>query len=70
MEIIIPIAAIIILCLVFTWLFKVVKVSIKTLLAIAVILLLLQIGFNINSQQIIQELIRFGDRLLKIILGN
>ena len=70
MEIIIPIAVIIILWLVFSWSFKVFKVSIKTLLAIAAILILLQIVFDINSQQIIQELIRLSNRLLEIILGN
>lgn len=70
MEIIIPIAAIMVLWLVFSWSVKVFKVSIKTLLAIAAILILLQIGLDINSQQIIQELGRLFNRLLEIILGN
>ena len=70
MEIIIPIAAIVVLWLVFSWSVKVFKASIKTLLAIAAILILLQIGFDISSQQIIQELIRLIDRLLEIVLGN
>lgn len=70
MEIIIPIAAILVLWLVFSWSVKVFKVSIKTLLAIAAILILLQIVFDINSQQIIQELGRLLNRLLEIIIGK
>jgi len=70
MEIIIPIAAIVVLWLMFTWSVKVFKASVKTLLAIAAILILLQIGFDVSSQQIFQELIHLINRLLEIILGN
>lgn len=70
MEIIIPIAAIIVLWLLFTWSIRVFKASIKTFLAIAAIFILLQIVFDINSEQIIQELIRLMNRLTELIMGN
>lgn len=70
MEIIIPIAAVIILWLLFTWLIKVFKASIKTLLMIVVVLVLLQIAFGINSEQIVQEIIKIGNHIEQLILGN
>ncbi len=70
MEIIIPIAAVLILWLLFTWSIKVFKASITTFLAIAAIVILLQIVFNISSEQILQELISLVERLKKLILGN
>ena len=70
MEIIIPIAAIVVLFLVFAWSIKVLKASIKTLLAIAAIFILLQIAFGISSEQILQELTIWADRLVDLIAGN
>ena len=70
MEIIIPIAAVLILWLLLTWSIKVFKASITTFLAIAAIVFLLQIVFNISSEQIFQELISLVERLKKLILGN
>lgn len=69
-EIIIPIAAVILIFLVFAWSIKVLKASIKTLLAIAGILILLQIAFGINSEQILQEIIEIVDRLRELIAEN
>ena len=70
MEIIIPIAAIIILFLLFTWSIKVFKASIKTLLIIAAIFILLQIAFGINSEQIVQEIIRMVKHIEQLILSK
>ena len=70
MEIIIPIAAVIILFLLFTWSIKVFKASIKTLLIVAAIFLLLQIAFGINSEQIVQEIIRMVKHIEQLILSK
>lgn len=67
MEIIIPIAAVIILWLLFSWSIKVFKASVKTLLAIAAIVILLQVVFDVTSEQIIQESIDLIHRLGQLI---
>jgi heme A synthase len=69
-EIIIPIAAVIILLLLFTWSIQVFKASIKTLLIILAIFFLVQIVFGIDSQQIIQEVIRIVNYIEQLILGK
>ena len=66
-EIIIPIAAVIVLLLILAWLFKVLKASVKTILTIAAILIVLQVAFGINSQELIQEILQIIDRLLQFI---
>ncbi|HEY9770884.1 MAG TPA: hypothetical protein V6C71_20730 [Coleofasciculaceae cyanobacterium] len=70
LEIIIPIAAVIILLLLFTWLIKVFKSTIKTVLIILAILLLLQVAFGVDSQEIIQEMMQIVTRLQQLILGG
>ncbi|MGL5078249.1 MAG: hypothetical protein ACRDBG_20820 [Waterburya sp.] len=69
-EIIIPIAAVIILLLLFTWSIQVFKASIKTLLIILAIFFLVQIVFGIDSQQIINEVIRIVNYIEQLILGR
>jgi heme A synthase len=69
-EIIISIAAVIILWLLFTWSIKVFQATIKTLLVILAIFFLVQIVFGIDSQQIIQEVIRIVNYLERLILGK
>ncbi len=69
-EIIISIAAVIILWLLFTWSIKVFQATIKTLLVILAIFFLVQIVFGIDSQQIIQEVIRILNYLERLILGK
>jgi hypothetical protein len=70
LEIIIPIAAAIILLLLFTWLLNVLKSTIKTVLVIAAILIVLQIIFGINSEQIIQGILQIVERIQKFIFAN
>ncbi len=70
LEIIIPIAAVIILLLLFTWLIKIFKSTIKTVLIILAILLLLQVAFGVDSQEIIQEMMQIVTRLQQLILGG
>ncbi|MGL5831954.1 MAG: hypothetical protein ACRC1Z_01830 [Waterburya sp.] len=69
LEIIIPLAAAIILLLLFTWLLNVLKSTIKTVLIIAAILIVLQIIFGINSEQIIQGVLQMGKSLQQLIFG-
>lgn len=57
-EIIIPIAAVVVLLLIVTWLFTVLKTSIKTMLSIAAILIVLQIAFGIDSRQFAREILQ------------
>ncbi len=68
LEIIIPIAAAIILLLLFTWLLNVLKSTIKTVLIIVALLILLQVTLGINSEQIIQEIWQIGERIQKLII--
>ena len=69
-EIIIPIAAAIVLFLIIAWLFKIIKASIKTMLIIAAILIVLQIAFGINSQEFIQEVLQIIDRLIQTLFNQ
>ena len=70
LEIIIPIAAAILLLMLFSWSIAVFKLTIKTLLPIVAILLLLQIGLGIDSQEIIQEMVRIVESIQQLISGN
>ena len=63
LEIIIPIAAIVILLLLFTWLVKVLQSTVKTVIIIVAILVLLQVSLGITSEQIIQEIVNIFERL-------
>jgi Flp pilus assembly protein TadB len=55
MDLIILIAALIVAWLIFTWLVKVLKASIGTALAIAAVILVLQIAFGVDPQQLWQQ---------------
>lgn len=70
LEIIIPIATVIILMLLFTWLVKVLQSTIKTALIIVAILILLQIGFGINSDQIIEQTVQSLEQIRDFIIGK
>jgi hypothetical protein len=54
-ELIMTIAAIVIIWIVFSWSIQVLKVSIKTALTLGAILIILQIVFGIKSKEIWQE---------------
>ena len=70
LEIIIPIAAAIILLLLLTWIIKVFQVTIKTALIVGALLILLQIIFGVNSQEVMQELINIVERVQQLIVDN
>jgi hypothetical protein len=57
MEIVLVIGAILVAWLVFTWLFKVIKVSLKTAFLIAAIVLILQFAFGISPQKLWEEIL-------------
>lgn len=56
-NLILLIAALLVSWLVFRWLFTVIKSSATTAISIAVIVLLLQIGFGIGPQKLWNEII-------------
>lgn len=70
LEIIITIAAVIILLLLFSLSIKVLKSTIKTLLIILAIFFLLQIAFGISSQEILQEVIQIVDTVRQLFTRN
>lgn len=69
-ELIILLASLLITWLVFSWLIKVVKASLSTALAIAAVVLVLQIVFGINNQQIWQQIINLPQTLLDLFFGK
>lgn len=68
-EIIIPIAAAIVLLLILTWLFKVLQASVKTMLTIAAIFIVLQVAFGVKSQDFAREILQIIDRLKEIVFN-
>ncbi len=70
LELIILIAAVIVSWLVFTWLIKVVKASIGTALAIAAIVLILQILFGIGPNQLWQQIIYLPQTFWHLVTGK
>ncbi|MEO0925551.1 MAG: hypothetical protein AAFR62_04930 [Cyanobacteria bacterium J06629_2] len=70
LEIIIPIATVVILLLLFSWLVKVLQSTIKTALVIVAILVLLQIAFGINSEQIIQQVIQSVEQIKDLAMDQ
>ena len=70
LEIIISIAAAIILLMLFSWSIKIFKITLQALLPIVAILLLLQIGFGVSFQEIIQESVRIVKEIQQLILDH
>lgn len=69
-DLIILLAALIVSWLVFTALIKVVKTTVSTAIAIAAIVLVLQLVFGINPQDLWQQIITLPQTLQQIITGN
>lgn len=67
LEIIIPIAAAIVLIMLFSWSIAVFKLTVKTLLSVVAILLLLQVGLGIDSRDIIQEMVQIVKSIQQLI---
>ena len=68
LDLIIAIAAVVIIWLLFTWSIKVLKVSIKSALTIGAILLILQIAFGIKSELIWQETTQIIQTIRQFVL--
>jgi hypothetical protein len=70
LEIIIPLAAIVILLLIFGWSIRVLGSTIKPLLTIVAILLLLQIAFGVNSKDVLQEMMQIVTKIQQLLTDN
>jgi hypothetical protein len=66
-QLIVLLGALIVAYLVFNWAIKVVKVSIGTGIAIAAIILILQLSFGIGPEQLWQQMINLPQTLLHLI---
>lgn len=69
-DLLILIAALIVSWLVFTALIKVVKTTVSTAIAIAAIVLILQLLFGINPQDLWQQITYLPQTLWHLITGN
>lgn len=70
MNIVLLVAALIITFLVFTWLVKVVKATIGTAIAIAILVLALQLLFGIGPTQIWQSLSQGFQSMWQTVTGG
>ena len=70
LEIIISIAAVVILLLLFSLSIKILKSSIKTLLIIVAIFFLLQIALGVSLQEILNEIVRIVTIVRQFITDN
>ncbi len=69
-ELIILIASLLVSWLVFNWAFKVLKSSIGTAIALAAIVLVMQLLFGIGPNQLFQHITHLPQTLGKIIFGR
>jgi uncharacterized membrane protein (UPF0182 family) len=69
-ELIILIAALIVSWLVFTALIKVVKTTVSTAIAIAAIVLVLQLVFGINPQDLWQQITQLPQIVWHLVTGD
>lgn len=70
MNLILLIAAIVVTFLVFTWLVKVVKATIGTAIAIALLVLVLQLFFGIGPAQIWQQVNQVFQSIWQTVTGG
>ncbi len=69
MKVILLVAAIVVAFLVFTWLIKIVRMTIGTALSIAVIVLIL-LAFGIGPAQLWQELTQLVQSVWRLVTGG
>lgn len=69
-DLLILIAALIVSWLVFTALIKIVKTTVSTAIAIAAIVLVLQLVFGINPQDLWQQITQLPQILWHVVTGN
>lgn len=69
-DLLILIAALIVSWLIFTALIKVLKTTVSTAIAIAAIVLVLQLAFGVNPQDLWQQITQLPQTLWHTITGN
>ena len=69
-DLLILIAALIVSWLVFTALIKIVKTTVSTAIALAAIVLVLQLAFGINPQDLWQQITQLPQILWHVVTGN
>ena len=69
-DLLILIAALIVSWLIFTALIKIVKTTVSTAIAIAAIVLVLQLAFGVNPQDLWQQITQLPQTLWHTITGN
>lgn len=70
MEIVLFIAALLVAWVVFTWLVKVLKASVKTAFIVAVIVVILQLVFGIGPQQLWDQIMNLLQPILSLFSGS
>jgi len=70
LNLIILIAAVVVSWLVFTALLKVVKTTVSTALAIAAVVLVLQLFFGIGPNQLLEEVVQLPQTLWHLVTGS
>jgi hypothetical protein len=70
LNLIILIAAVVVSWLVFTALLKVVKTTVSTAIAIAAIVLVLQLFFGIGPNQLLEEVVQLPQTLWHLVTGS
>lgn len=69
-ELIILLASLLVAWLVFTWAVQVLKASVSTAIAIAMIILILQLVFGIGPGELLEHLIQLPQRLWDLVLHH
>jgi len=69
-DLIVLIAALVVAWLVFTALIRVVKTTLSTALTVAAIVLILQIGFGVQPQQLWQQIMQLPQMIRELLTGN
>ncbi|CBN57338.1 MULTISPECIES: hypothetical protein [Kamptonema] len=70
LELVILLAALIVSWLAFNWAIKVLKASLGTAVAIAAIVLVLQLVFGIGPNQLLQHIINLPQTLWQMVQGK
>lgn len=70
MNLILLVAALVVSWLVLTWLLQVAQMAFKKALAIAAILLILQIGFGIGPQKLLDQILQLPQLIEDMLTGE
>ncbi|WP_084639572.1 hypothetical protein [Geitlerinema sp. PCC 9228] len=70
MNLILLVAALVVSWLVLTWLLQVAQMAFKKALAIAAIVLILQIGFGIGPQQLLDQILQLPQLIENLLTGQ